>query len=296
ARWTSDVQWLDQDDMDEVADRPIEQYLRDEGFSNAAIDRFFRPFLGGIFLDRSLSGSCRQLLFVWRYLNEGHTAVPNLGMEEIPKQIGITIGQDVRLNTRVTGLNRNGAVRGLKLDDGTALEAEAIVLACDAENAAALSGIPMQTEFRHSITLYFLAPEKPTRHGGLVLNGNMKGIANHLAVMPNSPSGRFVLSATILGERPETNEQLAEIVKAELRLWFPNRDPEAWAFLRGYRCRNSQLVQAPGFQSARPGYDTGTPGLYFAGEFTTNSSIDGATQSGIECAEHLLRGLGVLAS
>lgn len=286
-KWTSDVQWLDQSDIDEMPDRSAEEYLRDEGFSDDFIDRFARPFFGGIFLDRSLSVSCRQLAFVWKAINEGETAVPANGIEEIPKQIGASFGHDVlRLGTKVAEiLKEDGVVRGVKLEGGETIEADQVVLACDAQNAAVLSGLAIDLEYRDSITLYFTTPEPPAKPGWLVLNGNTRGMTNHVVAMPNHGD---LMAATILGTRPETDEQLAEIVKAELRIWFPDHDVEGWKFLRGYRSAKAQMTQPPGFRDRLPRNDSGIPGLYFAGEFTTNSSIDGAIQSGVACAELIL--------
>lgn len=45
--------------------------LQDEGFSDAIIDRFFRPFLGGIFFDRQLGTTSRLFSFVMRMLATG---------------------------------------------------------------------------------------------------------------------------------------------------------------------------------------------------------------------------------
>lgn len=286
-RWTSDVQWLDQADIDEIPDRTSEQYLLDEGFSDDFIDRFARPFLGTLFLDRSLSTSCRQLLFMWKAITEGEVAIPALGMEQIPKQMGATFGHGVlKLNTKVAGLLPGG---GVVLNDGSEIAADQVVLACDAANASRLSGVPIEVVGKHAITLYFSASESPVDGAWAVYNGNVRGITNHVVPISNVVgSGSPLISATILGERPESDEQLAEIVKSEMRVWFPNHDSEAWKFLRAYRLQNAVLAQPPGFQTKLPGNDSGLAGIYFAGEFTTNSSIDGAIQSGLECAEFVV--------
>jgi hypothetical protein len=42
-----------------------------EGFSQAIIDRFFRPFFGGIFFDTNLGTSSRLFSFVMRMLATG---------------------------------------------------------------------------------------------------------------------------------------------------------------------------------------------------------------------------------
>jgi hypothetical protein len=38
-------------------DTESEDYLRDFGFSESMIDRFFRPFFGGVFLEKDLRTS-----------------------------------------------------------------------------------------------------------------------------------------------------------------------------------------------------------------------------------------------
>lgn len=218
-----------------------------------------------------------------------------MGMEEIPKQIGATFGHDVlRLGAKAASLIKTGGqVTGVALVDGTVIEAECVVLACDAQSAMALSGVEVGMDFRHCVTLYFVSPVSPVPEGSIVLNGNMRGIANHLALMPHRASNDSLLSVTILGERAQTDEQLADVVKSEMRLWFPGHDVEEWAFLRGYRVINAQMAQPPGFRESLPGNDSGIPGLFFASEFTSNGSIDGAIQSGLECADIIADRIGV---
>ena len=61
--------------------------LRDFGFSEKIIERFFRPFLGGIFLDPELATSSRMFRFVYRMFSQGMAAIPNGGMQAIPRQL-----------------------------------------------------------------------------------------------------------------------------------------------------------------------------------------------------------------
>ena len=53
------------------------------GFSARMVDAFFRPFLGGVLLDRELTTSSRQFDFVFRCFSEGQVAVPAQGMQAI---------------------------------------------------------------------------------------------------------------------------------------------------------------------------------------------------------------------
>ena len=47
--------------------------IKEMGFSDGMINRFFKPFFGGIFLDRSLETSSRMLEFTFRMFSTGDT-------------------------------------------------------------------------------------------------------------------------------------------------------------------------------------------------------------------------------
>jgi phytoene dehydrogenase-like protein len=72
-------------------DQPTEAYLRARGFSTAAIDRFFRPFYGGIFLDRSLATSAKCFTYDFKMLSDGETVVPARGMGAISRQLSLEL-------------------------------------------------------------------------------------------------------------------------------------------------------------------------------------------------------------
>jgi phytoene dehydrogenase-like protein len=55
----------------------------------------------------------------------------------------------------------------------------------------------------------------------------------------------------------------------------------------------AQFRQPPGYLAQLPRNRTSTRGLYLAGEYTVDSSINGALRSGIEAATAILRDRGV---
>ena len=63
------------------------QQLSDYGFSQKMIQRFYKPFLSGIYLENQLTTSNRMFDFVMKMFSDGDVAIPALGMEEIPKQL-----------------------------------------------------------------------------------------------------------------------------------------------------------------------------------------------------------------
>lgn len=65
--------------------------LQAEGFSNAIIDRFFRPFLGGIFFDNDLQVTSRLFEFVMRMLAEGQNSLPSQGIGAVADQLAAAL-------------------------------------------------------------------------------------------------------------------------------------------------------------------------------------------------------------
>jgi hypothetical protein len=72
-----------------VPPRPPAQthFTQAEGFSADIIDRFFRPFLGGIFFDRQLGTSSRLFQFVMRMLATGSNCLPAGGIGAMSEQL-----------------------------------------------------------------------------------------------------------------------------------------------------------------------------------------------------------------
>lgn len=77
--------------------------VQGEGFSTEIIDRFFRPFLGGIFFDNQLRTSSRLTTFVMRMLATGSNCLPAGGIGAIADQMASRLPQDtIRLGEQRT--------------------------------------------------------------------------------------------------------------------------------------------------------------------------------------------------
>jgi phytoene dehydrogenase-like protein len=138
------------DAPDEALDAELDiatiDFLRARGFGRRIIDRFFRPFYGGIFLSRALSTSARSFKFYFKMLSLGSACLPAQGMGAISDQLAAPLLRDgrIRLNARVEALlHEGGCVAGVRLAGGDELRAEGIVLSTCAPVAAQLSGLSM---------------------------------------------------------------------------------------------------------------------------------------------------------
>lgn len=283
-------------------DRSTEDYLREQGFSRAAIDRFFRPFYGGVFLDRSLATSAKCFKFDFKMLSEGETVVPSLGIGAIGRQLAAELREAgaLRLDTRVEALATDGPrVAGVTLADGSRFDADTVVVATPAPEAARLSGLPTPAGSLGTVNLYFAGPEPVYRGKKLLLNAEPDAFVNNAVQISNvalgyAPPGGHLLSATVLGVPPLDDDELFARATADLRRMFAGdgaaqRALAAYRPLRLYRIPYGQFAQPPGIHPGLPDNTSGRPGLFFAGEFTEASSLNAAMISGEKCAEAILR-------
>jgi len=265
--------------------------LQDFGFSTSIIDRFFRPFLGGIFLDPELQTSSRMFHFVFRMFSLGSVCLPAEGMEAIPRQLASALPlSSIRLGARVVRV-QSGSVC---LESGEQLNARAVVVAADGAVAAQLLGDAISSAGQGVTCLYFAAQSPPIEQPILVLNGERRGPVNNLCVptlvAPSyGPGDASLVSATVLGI-PKNADRLLTEVREQLGDWF-GPAVKAWHHLRTYRIPYALPRQIP------PALDTPErsvrwqPGIYVCGDHRDNASIQGAMVSGHRAAEAVLEDL-----
>lgn len=256
--------------------------LQQAGLSDAIINRFFRPFLGGVFLEPELRTSSRMFEFVFRMFSTGNAVVPARGMEEIPKQIaaGLRPGS-IRLRTKVVEV----APGHVRLDNGETLHARSVIVATDGPTAARLLGDPLP-QGQGVTCMYFVAPEAPVRQPILMLNGDGQGPINNVCVpsvvSPDyAPAGRALVSATCLSDSSE-----AEVL-AQLASWF-GPQASAWRHLRTYHIPYALPTQVVPALAVPEREVRRAPGLFVCGDHVDNASINGAMVSGRRAAEAAL--------
>ena len=285
--------------LPEGPDTSTMKYLRRQGFSERIIEWFFVPFYGGIFLDRSLATSAKCFLFDLKMLAEGRTVIPSRGMGAIPQQLaeGFVAAQTtLRCNTAVVGLvHEETRVVGVRLNDGHALLADAVVLAVPAPIAQQLAGLALPSEAKGTTTLYWEGDTALTTNRKLWLNANDDAFVNNAcqlsAIAPHyAPAGRHLLSASVLGVPEYSDDEFYTAAEADIQHMLDYDSSAQQAFshyrrLRIYRIPYAQFAQPPGIHSTLPANRTSQAGLYLAGEYTEASSIDAAMTSGEKVAK-----------
>jgi protoporphyrinogen oxidase len=263
--------------------------LRKRGFTEEMITKFFKPFLGGIFLERDLTTSSKMFEFVFAMFSEGFAALPADGMQAIPEQLVAKIPSDhVMLNTKVIGIGENF----VEIDTGVKIEASAIVIATDGSEAGKLvKGFP-NVETRSVSCLYYEAFAAPIKQPILVLNGEEKGLINNLCVPTNVSESygngkSHLVSVSVLGTPFQDNDTADHAVKKELKQWFGD-DVSTWRLLRLYRVVNALPDQPPSVLEKPKREVRLQKGLYVCGDHRDNASINGALESGRRTAQELI--------
>lgn len=257
------------------------------GFSPAIIERFFRPWLGGVTLDPSLKTSARFLRFVFRMFAEGGAALPAAGMEAIPRQIAAGLPADaIVLNEAVESLAAGEAVT----NDGSAHRTRATVVATDGRQAARLLGGELpEPAFHGTAALYYAADTSPVGEPTLVLNGEGQGVVNHLAVISDvapsyAPAGKSLICANTVGVPAMADDELERAVRGQLAGWYGSA-VQGWQLLRVQRVPLALPDQGPEALDPWERPVRIRPGLYVCGDHRDQASINGAMASGFRAAQ-----------
>jgi len=270
-------------------DSSTEDFLREYGFSSGAIDSFFRPFFGGIFLNRDLHTSSRLFRYYFRMLLDGAIALPRGGIGQITRQLAR--GLDLEFGQKVISLERSAEGWTLKtLRDE--FEAAVVLLAVDPPELERLSGVKTPFSSVGSRYFYYASNERLERSGKLLLNSRAGTINNFLwpsnAVPEYAPEGRHLLVVTVLSDMATDEAVLDARVRAELSQWYPATKVQKLRLLGSDLIKHAQFDQPAGFASSLLGHATALPGLLIASELTSMSSIQGAMESGEKAAAVLL--------
>lgn len=294
-------------------------FLVSFGFSSEMIETFFRPFFGGVFLERELVTSSRYFTFLFRVFAAGAVAVPAEGMEAIPRQMAARLGPRTlatgvrveRIRATSSGAPSSGPQNNGWIVEAAGMDAALARFVVLANNQPPEQfGLPASKDaapprvWNRMTTFYFAAEQAPISEPMLVLNGERQdgplstGPINHLAVMSRiapgyAPPGAELISATVVGIAPQEDDAmtaLAEQVRAQCSEWFGNKVRD-WRLLAGYPITEAlpltRVVEKGSSAQARLG-----EGLYACGDSHLYPGIEGALVSARQAAECVLEDLG----
>lgn len=259
-------------------DRTTRTALAAAGFSEEFVERFFRPFLSGVFLEDELETSGRVFHLVWRSMLRGTLCLPSAGIGAVPRLLAAALPLDVvRLETPVARLTDDGVV----LASGAELPARAVVVATGPGPAAALlPGLDVPPS-RVVTTYYHLAARSPLAEPTLLTDTRRRFLNTCVLseVVPGyAPEGYALIATSVLGadhegREKELREALGEVYGTDAGLWQ----------LLTLRTVPDAL---PAMPPPQPLSRTArfAPGRYVCGDHRATGSVQGALASGARAA------------
>jgi phytoene dehydrogenase-like protein len=272
------------------------EFLRRYGWSEQIIDSFFRPFFGGVYLDRELNTASNFFEFVFQQFVKGEAALPALGIQQLPEQLAsrLPVGA-VRLHTPVAAVLDEG--RAVRLASGETLTAAAVVVATDGPTAAELLNtepltLGEPTTARHTTCTYFATAGRTPSHGHRLLHLDAApGALVHNVAFPAevssayAPPGQKLVSVSTHGEHGLTDEELTARLRTELAAWF-GPVAQTWRHLRTYRVAYALPVYGPGQPVQQPLQLA--EAIFQCGDWAAYPSLNAALGTGRQVAELLL--------
>jgi protoporphyrinogen oxidase len=261
--------------------------LNKMGFSDSMIDRFWKPFMRGVFLENELSTTIRKFEETFRFFSKGDTVLPKNGIGEIPRQLAGKIPNDrILLETEISKVGPNS----VESSDGTKWEGKAVVLATEDFHANQLLGLGKEyAEWNSVDCLYFSlsVDDLPSDEPILYLDGTGNGPINNLTFVSTlcdcAPVDRALASVSVIGQKEMGMEEIAKQAKNQLTAWF-GKKAEGWKYLKGYRIHQA-VPSCPTPPSPKPALTE----VYRCGDYFGLPSIDSAMKSGRLTAEHIIR-------
>lgn len=276
--------------------------LRDLGFSERFLHTFWIPFFSAVFLDPPLEVTTRMFDFVFRSIALGDIVVPRGGMGAIGRQLadGLPPGR-YHGSTLIRSLSMDeGRIKGItvctreepELDQ--LVQADTVILATGAEDARRLAKLDLPSLEPLGVSVvYFSSEETVSRERRIFLNGGGSSPGHHLVFLSNicpdyAPADRQLISVTVLGTPEIEGSALAERVRRQMSIWFPDGKVQGWHWLATYKIPLAQFRQPPGLLDRLPKTRTAVRGLFLAGDYTRHSSVQGALESGQVAAQAVI--------
>jgi hypothetical protein len=241
-----------------------------------------------------------MLLFTFKMLAEGRTAVPASGMGAIPAQLAARLRPGaVRTGVDVAALDvREGRAHGVTLRTGETIAAAHVVLATERPDALLPGAVPAAPPAALGCTtVYLSAGEAPLPGRALWLNAAEGAVVSHAVTITDvapeyataDPPRGHLLAATVLGDAATLDDAtLVERVRADVLTMRGT-----WALTGAFpelrvvaieRVPYAQFAQPPGMRARRASVRMEVARLWRASETVHSSSLEGAAQGGVMAA------------
>ena len=284
----ADLKKLSVTDIFERKETTTLAYLQDKGFSGEIIEKFFKPFFSGIFLEPDLETSSRMFEFVFKMFGEGLAVIPKKGMGEISKHLARQLkNTKIHFNTPVKQVKEGEII----LESQEVIPTNASLIATEASSL--VSNLKNQEAQWKSCHNFYFETEKRTIEKpiiGLITDKDaiINNIFYHTSVSTESTGGKELLSVTVLKQTDLSETELRKKVEQDLKNYCGVGDAR---FLKHYFIKKALPKISPLHYEIDPTETQLTDTIFLAGDQLLNSSQNAAMLSGERAALGLIQAL-----
>jgi protoporphyrinogen oxidase len=265
----------------ESSEKTTREYLEEFGFSKKIIERFFKPFFAGIFLESELRTSSRMFEFVYKMFGEGYATIPKLGIGEISSQLKSKLNKTKFIfNCEVERVTNDSIL----LRSGKKQSHQGVIIASDASSVISnMNG--QDLEWKSCTCLYFEVDKTNIPIDTIALVADANNQSNNMYAYTDTKTGKNILSVTALEVGKKSDKELIHDITAEVK-----------KYTGALKIKYIQLYKIdkalPDIQNIRMTAQSSESQLldnvFLAGDYLFNGSLNAAMESGRLAAHGLL--------
>ncbi len=253
-------------------EKSTQEYLEDLGFSPKIIERFFKPFFAGIFLEPDLKTSSRMFEFVYKMFGEGYATIPKLGIGEISNQLKDKLHHtQFMFNSQVEEVTNDHIL----IRSGKKIQHEGVIVTSGASSL--LPGLKdREIKWKGCMCVYFEVDQTNIPRNTLALISEPGNYTNNLFAYNDVHTGKSVLSATTLEHAGKTDKHIIDKIIAEVKKYTGSKQV---SYIQHYRI-NQALPDVWDLKMTAPLESQVQENVFLAGDYLLNGSLNAAMESG----------------
>jgi len=260
------------------------EYLKSYGFSAVVIEKFFRPFFTGIYLEDKLSTSSRMFEFIYKMFSHGSAAVPENGIQTVAQQLANSLKKSIiRTSALVVKIDKEN--NSIYLQDGDVIKSDYIIVATNCDKLL-LDFKTQATSWKKCTTLYFKATKRVSNSQLIGLVTDAEALINTVSYVPGiavQEDAGVMISVTVVKDNTLDDNGLVQRSIADLEKFcgFSNLN-----FVKLYHINKA----LPDIKSVSyiPQNVMVSESIFVAGDALANGSLNAALISGEEAAKALI--------
>ena len=269
------------DEIFESRETTTLKYLIEFGFSPKIIERFFKPFFAGIFLESNIQTSSRMFEFVYKMFGEGYATIPKLGIGEISNQLKNKLhNTEFIFNCEVKDITNDKIL----MVSGENLPHDGVIIATNSTSMIrSHKGADMK--WKSCMCLYFEVDQTNIPANTIALIADSGNYANNLYAYTDVKTGKTILSVTALEHMKKPDAEIIEKIIAEVKKYTEARKVD---FIHHYRIKQA----LPDIQNLKMTVQSSEnqvmDNIFLAGDALMNGSLNAAMESGYIAEKSLL--------